>query len=35
MNRSRTIKYIEDMLTQLDDRRLNIVYVFILHLIKK
>lgn len=34
MNHDRTIAYIEEMLTRLDDRRLRLVYIFILHLLQ-
>lgn len=31
---NRTIKYIEEMLRQMDKRKLRLVYAFILHLTK-
>lgn len=32
--RSRTIQYLTDMIHQLDDRKLRLVYTFVLHLMK-
>ena len=32
--RQRTITYIEEMLHQLDDRRLRLVYAFVLHILR-
>lgn len=33
-SRDKTIQYLIDMIRQLDDRKLRIVYTFVLHLIK-
>ena len=32
--RDRTIQYLIDMIRQLDDRKLRLVYTFVLHLLK-
>lgn len=32
--RNRTIQYLTDMIRQLDDRKLRLVYTFVLHLLK-
>ena len=32
--RNRTIQYLIDMIRQLDDRKLRLVYTFVLHLLK-
>ena len=32
--RDRTVKYLIDMIRQLDDRKLRLVYIFVLHLLK-
>lgn len=32
--RNRTIQYLIDMIRQLDDRKLRLVYTFVLHLMK-
>lgn len=32
--RDRTVKYLIDMIRQLDDRKLRLVYTFVLHLLK-
>ena len=32
--RDRTIQYLIDMIRQLDDRKLRLVYIFVLHLLK-
>ena len=32
--RYRTIQYLIDMIRQLDDRKLRLVYTFVLHLLK-
>ena len=32
--RDRTVKYLTDMIRQLDDRKLRLVYTFVLHLLK-
>lgn len=32
--RNRTIQYLTDMIRQLDDRKLRLVYTFVLHLMK-
>lgn len=32
--RNRTIQYLTDMIRQLDDRKLRLVYVFALHLFR-
>ena len=32
--RNRTIQYLTDMIRQLDDRNLRLVYTFVLHLLK-
>lgn len=33
-SRDKTIQYLIDMIRQLDDRKLRLVYTFVLHLIK-
>ena len=32
--RNRSIQYLTDMIRQLDDRKLHLVYTFVLHLMK-
>lgn len=32
--KDRTVKYLIDMIRQLDDRKLRLVYTFVLHLLK-
>ena len=32
--RDRTIQYLIDMIRQLDDRKIRLVYTFVLHLLK-
>lgn len=32
--RDRTVNYLIDMIRQLDDRKLRLVYTFVLHLLK-